>query len=74
MPSSKGSSPSRDQTPSLLPLLHWQVGSLPPAPPGKPQSNYTPIKKKEVLLLKRKKEAKRDSSFRKKELMSIQIR
>ena len=71
MPSSKGSSPSRDQTPSLLPLLHWQAGSSPLAPPGKPQSNYTPIKTKEVLLLKRKKETKRDSSFKYKERVDV---
>ena len=37
MPSSRGSSWPRDRTClSLLHLLHWQVGSLPPAPPGKP--------------------------------------
>ena len=33
LPSSGGSSWS---TPHLLCLLYWQVGSLPPAPPGKP--------------------------------------
>ena len=33
MPSSRGSSRLRDQ--ALLCLLHWQVGSLPLAPPGK---------------------------------------
>ena len=32
-PSSRGSSRTRDSNPHLLPLLHWQVGSLPPAPP-----------------------------------------
>ena len=26
---------------SNLGLLHWQVGSLPPAPPGKPCVQYT---------------------------------
>ena len=36
MPSSKGSSWLRDQTPHLLCLLHWQVGSLPLAQPGEP--------------------------------------
>ena len=36
MPSSKGFSQLRDQTPHLLHLLHWQAGSLPLAPPGKP--------------------------------------
>ena len=35
--SSRGSSRPRDQTHVSLSLLHWQVGSLPPAPPGKPQ-------------------------------------
>ena len=37
IPSSRGSSQPRDRTCiSLLHLLHWQVGSLPLAPPGKP--------------------------------------
>ena len=36
MPSSRDLPPLRDRThPGLLPLLHWQVGSLPLAPPGK---------------------------------------
>ena len=30
----RGSSQPRDQTCCLLGLLHWQAGSLPPAPPG----------------------------------------
>ena len=33
---SRGSSRPRDQTCSLLYLLHWLVGSLPAEPPGKP--------------------------------------
>ena len=36
MPSSRGSSQPRDQTWVSLSLLHWQVGSLPLAPPGTP--------------------------------------
>ena len=36
MPSSRGSSQPRDQTCVSLYLLHWQVGSLPLVPPGKP--------------------------------------
>ena len=36
MPSSRGSTWSRDWTRVSLCLLHWQVGSLPLAPPGKP--------------------------------------
>ena len=36
MPSSRGSSQLRDQTRVFLGLLHWQVGSLLPAPPGSP--------------------------------------
>ena len=38
MPSSRGSSWPRDQT--CICLLHWQVDSLPPAPPGNPIINY----------------------------------
>ena len=37
LPSSRGSSPSRDRT-HVLHLLHWQMGSLPLLPPGKPFS------------------------------------
>ena len=33
MPSSRGSSRTRDSNPHLLRLLRWQVGSLLPAPP-----------------------------------------
>ena len=36
MPSSKGSFQPRDQTSASCISLHWQVGSLPLAPPGKP--------------------------------------
>ena len=36
MPSSKGSSPPRDQPSSLFCVRHWQAGSLPLASPGKP--------------------------------------
>ena len=36
MPSSRGIFPSQRLNPSLLHLLHWQVGYLPLAPPGKP--------------------------------------
>ena len=38
MPSSRGSSRPRDR-PCLLHLLHWQAGSLPLAPPGKPRND-----------------------------------
>ena len=38
MPSSRGSSQPRDQTRVSLYLLHWQMSSLPLAPPGKPLS------------------------------------
>ena len=35
--------PTHGLNPCLLHLLHWQVGSLPLAPPGKPQtSTYDP--------------------------------
>ena len=36
-PSSRGSSPPRDRTHTSC-LLHWQMGSLPLVPPGKPSS------------------------------------
>ena len=36
MTSSRGSSLTQGSKPGLLCLLHWQVGSLPLAPPGKP--------------------------------------
>ena len=36
MPSSKGIFPTQGSNQCLLPLLHWQAGSLPLAPPGKP--------------------------------------
>ena len=36
LPSSRGSSQPRDRTHVSLRLLHWQVGSLPLAPSGKP--------------------------------------
>ena len=36
MPSSRGSSPPKDQNCVSYPLLHWQAGSLPLATPGKP--------------------------------------
>ena len=32
----QGIFPTQGSDPCLLNLLHWQVGSLPPAPPGKP--------------------------------------
>ena len=32
----QGIFPTQGLNPHLLCLLHWQVGSLPPAPPGKP--------------------------------------
>ena len=36
VPSSRGSSQTKDQTPHLICLLHWQAGSLSLALPGKP--------------------------------------
>ena len=45
MPSSRGSSLPKDRTPgsnsTLSHLLHWQAGSLPLAPPGRPQWHIT---------------------------------
>ena len=40
MPSSRGSSRPRDRT-YVSCLLHWQAGSLPQGPPGKPSLNPT---------------------------------
>ena len=37
MPSSRGSSQTKDQTCASLCLLHWQMDSLPLVPPGKPE-------------------------------------
>ena len=39
MPSSRGIFPILGSNPNLLCLLHWQVGSLPPEPLGKPQDD-----------------------------------
>ena len=36
MPSSRGIFPTQGSNPCLLCLLHWQAGSLPLSPPGKP--------------------------------------
>ena len=36
MPSSKGIFLTQGSNPHFLCLLHWQAGSLPPTPPGKP--------------------------------------
>ena len=33
---------TQGSSPSLLKLLHWQVDSLPPGPPGKPMAQATP--------------------------------
>ena len=37
MPSSRGIFPTQGLNPHLLQLQHWQAGSLPLAPPGKPK-------------------------------------
>ena len=41
MPFSRGSSPPRDWTHISYVSLHWQAGSLPPLPLGKPRGYYT---------------------------------
>ena len=41
VPSSRGSSPPRDQTRISYCLLHWQAGSFPQVPPGKPSCQGT---------------------------------
>ena len=40
----QGVFPTQGSNPFLFCLLHWQVGSLPPAPPGKPPSRKEPSK------------------------------
>ena len=42
MPSSRGSSLTRGSNPSLLHLLHWQVGSLTPCHLGSPSMYMAP--------------------------------
>ena len=44
VPSSSGISPTQGSNTHLLCLLHWQVGSLPPAPPGKPQKQSVDVR------------------------------
>ena len=39
MSSSRGVFPTQGSNQHLLSLLHWQVGSLPLVPPGKPLTN-----------------------------------
>ena len=39
VPSFRGSSPPRDRTQVSYIYLHWQMGSLPLVPPGKPRQN-----------------------------------
>ena len=42
-PPSRGSSRPGDQTCASSIQLHWQAGSLPPAPPGKPEIGAHPV-------------------------------
>ena len=37
----QGIFPTQGSNPHLLCLLHWQVGSLPVEPPGKPHNTHT---------------------------------
>ena len=41
----QGIFPTQGSDPQLLCLLHWQEGSLPLAPPGKPSRLYVPVYK-----------------------------
>ena len=41
----KGIFPTQGSTPPLLCLLHWQLGSLPLAPPGKPHLRIVEAKR-----------------------------
>ena len=43
----QGIFPTRESNPLLLYLLHWQVGSLPLAPPGKPRL-HNPLEKPQI--------------------------
>ena len=45
----QGIFPTQGSNPCLLCLLHWQVGSLPLVPPGKP--NYCPLMSSRALPL-----------------------
>jgi len=59
MPSSRDL-PNQVSNPHLLHLLHWQVGSLPLAPSGKPQtSTITEQHRALSMLPHRRKKAKR---------------
>ena len=40
----QGISPTQGSNPYLLGLLHWQAGSLPLAPPGKPRNTLLYVK------------------------------
>ena len=51
MPSSRGSSQPRDQTPPLLCLLDWLTGSLPLVPPWKPDKPRQHIQNRDITLL-----------------------
>ena len=50
---SRGSSPPRDRTCTSCGLLHWQAGSLPAEPPGKPPQRWYKDSKNMVLKFKR---------------------
>jgi len=47
----QGIFPTQGENPHFLRLLHWQVGSLLLAPPGKPRHVCTPVKKMLLLFL-----------------------
>ena len=50
----QGVFPTQGLNPGLLHLLHWQVGSLPLAPPGKPKINTQMCKTKPTTLKQEK--------------------
>ena len=58
-----GDLPNPGTEPHLLCLLHWQVGSLPLAPPGKPSSCIYAIKCQNSLSLSPCLQVRADSGF-----------
>ena len=71
MPSFRRSSRPRDQTPVCHVYLHWPMGLLLLAPPGKPLISYTPVKNKKLKNTQKK--FKKYTSRKANELILSQI-